>query len=353
MSCTVPVVGIIANPASGRDIRRLTAHASVFPTAEKANMVVRLLAGLGALGVRRVLTLRDKTGVAALVLRALQTQAALGGRERWPEVEFADLPMTDSVADTHAGVAHMVERGVSLIAVLGGDGTHRAVAAHCRDVPLLTLSTGTNNSFPDMREATVAGLAGALVATGAVPVDAALSRNKRLVVRCLSGRRQGHEEIALVDLCVSRQRFIGARAVSDPADIHALFLTFAAADAMGLSSIGAAWAPVARTAPHGLHITFSDKPPMGVPLVAPIAPGHIGTVWMTRCERLEVGQQVALDVGYGTLAFDGEREVEIEKGETYAVSLDWHGPLTVDVERALRFSAARQYLRGHAAALSN
>ncbi|MBN3814928.1 ATP-NAD kinase, partial [Paraburkholderia sp. Ac-20347] len=71
---TTPVtVGVIANPASGRDIRRLTTHASVFPTAEKANMVVRLLAGLGAFGVDRVITLRDKTGVAALVLRALET----------------------------------------------------------------------------------------------------------------------------------------------------------------------------------------------------------------------------------------------------------------------------------------
>jgi signal transduction histidine kinase len=62
---------VIANPASGRDIRRLTTHASVFPTAEKANMVVRLLAGLGMLGHGRVLTLRDKTGVAALLRRAL------------------------------------------------------------------------------------------------------------------------------------------------------------------------------------------------------------------------------------------------------------------------------------------
>ena len=42
-----------------------------------------------------------------------------------------DLPITDSVADTHAGVAQMVRAGVELIAVLGGDGTHRAVAAHC------------------------------------------------------------------------------------------------------------------------------------------------------------------------------------------------------------------------------
>jgi predicted polyphosphate/ATP-dependent NAD kinase len=44
------VVGIVANPASGRDIR-LVAKASVFPTAEKANMVQRMLTAFGALGV--------------------------------------------------------------------------------------------------------------------------------------------------------------------------------------------------------------------------------------------------------------------------------------------------------------
>lgn len=32
---TEHTVGIMANPASGRDIRRLVAKASVFPTAEK------------------------------------------------------------------------------------------------------------------------------------------------------------------------------------------------------------------------------------------------------------------------------------------------------------------------------
>jgi hypothetical protein len=46
-------VGVIANPMSGRDIRRLVASASVFPNAEKASMVVRLTAAAGALGVRR------------------------------------------------------------------------------------------------------------------------------------------------------------------------------------------------------------------------------------------------------------------------------------------------------------
>ncbi|HEV3423388.1 MAG TPA: NAD(+)/NADH kinase [Paraburkholderia sp.] len=338
-------VGVIANPASGRDIRRLTSHASVFPTSEKANMVVRLLAGLGALGVERVLTLRDRTGVAALLLRALDTHAAIVEPQRWPEVEFIDQPITDSVADTHAGVAAMVREGVGLIAVLGGDGTHRAVAAHCGEVPLLTLSTGTNNAFPDLREATVAGLAGALVASGAVPAEVALTRNKRLVVRCVAGPNCGREEIALVDVCVSRQRFVGARAVSEPADIETLFLTFAAPDGIGLSSIGGAWAPVERTASHGLHLCFAFNGEAGVPLVAPIAPGRVEQVTMRTCERFEVGQWMPLHTGHGTLAFDGEREIELERDDRYEISLDWSGPLTVDVERTLRYSASHQLMR--------
>ena len=36
------IVGVVANPLSGRDIRRLVTQASVFPTAEKANMIQRI-----------------------------------------------------------------------------------------------------------------------------------------------------------------------------------------------------------------------------------------------------------------------------------------------------------------------
>ncbi|SDC35916.1 ATP-NAD kinase family protein [Paraburkholderia lycopersici] len=350
---TTPVtVGVIANPASGRDIRRLTTHASVFPTAEKANMVVRLLAGLGALGVARVLTLRDNTGVAALLLRAIETHAAIAAHEPWPDVEFVDLPVSESVADTHAGVAHMVREAVALIAVLGGDGTHRAVAAHCGATPLLALSTGTNNAFPELREATVAGLAGALVATGAVPAGSALARNKRLVARCVEGPSRGREEIALVDICVARQPFIGARAISESSDIESLFLTFAPPDGIGLSSIGGAWAPVGRDAAHGLHMTFAGPggpAGAGVPLLAPIAPGRVERLTMRTCQRLEVGVALPLDAGHGTLAFDGEREIEPARGDRYEVSLDWRGPLTVDVARTLRYAASHQLLREAAA----
>jgi hypothetical protein len=48
-------IGIIANPMAGRDIRRLVARASVFPNAEKTNMVLRLVAAAAARGIGRVL----------------------------------------------------------------------------------------------------------------------------------------------------------------------------------------------------------------------------------------------------------------------------------------------------------
>jgi hypothetical protein len=82
-----------------------------------------------------------------------------------------------------------------------------------------------------------------------------------------------------------------------------------------------------------------------VPIVAPIAPGRVERVFMRTCERFEVGVWMPLDTEHGTLAFDGEREIELERGDRYAIALDWDGPLTVDVERTLRYSASRQLVR--------
>jgi predicted polyphosphate/ATP-dependent NAD kinase len=115
-SSTMPLVvaGIVANPASGRDIRRLTSSASVFPTAEKAQMVQRLLGAFGRFGVDRVLMMRDTTGISALVVRTLATRD--NERDgRWPQVSFVEMPVTESVTDTYAAVDAMRAAGVSLI----------------------------------------------------------------------------------------------------------------------------------------------------------------------------------------------------------------------------------------------
>lgn len=160
-------VGIIANPASGRDVRRLTANAGLFSSTDKVSVIQRLLAAFGATGIERVLLPTDMTGIAAAVQKNSHSRQAR--ESHWPALEFLDITLRQSVADTRQAARLMAERGVSLIAVLGGDGTHKAVAGEIGDIPMLTLSTGTNNAFPELREAASAGLAGGLYASGRIP----------------------------------------------------------------------------------------------------------------------------------------------------------------------------------------
>ncbi|MEW6636602.1 MAG: NAD(+)/NADH kinase, partial [Actinomycetota bacterium] len=200
-------VGVIANPASGRDIRRLVAGASVFDNSEKGNMVYRFMVGLGAVGVERLLMMPAASGLYDALERTLRHHA----REEHPlpELELVEMRLRQDAGDTVRAVEEMVRRGARAIGVLGGDGTNRLVARHCGDVPLCALSTGTNNAFPEMREATVAGLATGLVATGRLKGEA-LRREK--ILRVGLNEEEDHD-CALVDVAANSERFVGARAL--------------------------------------------------------------------------------------------------------------------------------------------
>ena len=337
-------VGIVANPASGRDIRRLVSQASVFPTVEKSSMVQRLLGALGALGVERALMMPDLTGICAGVHRARQRLSASPGLA-WPALEVLDTSTEESVRDTVAAVERMVAEGARVIVVLGGDGTHRAVAAHCGDVPLATLSSGTNNVFPDLREATVTGLAAALVALGRVPADVALRRQKRL--RIASARAGGTEELALVDACASTLSHVGARALWEPETLSELAVAFAEPDAIGLSSVAGLLHPVRRDEPHGLYLRLAPprSPRARMTVAAPIAPGLVREIGVAELEVLSPGRPRALEPRAGTIALDGAREVELAEGDRPTVSLDLQGPLTVDVPATLAWAARHGELR--------
>ena len=342
MAQPVVTVGIIANPASGRDIRRLVSHASIFPTAEKANMVQRVLAALGALGVPRALMMPDLTGICANVGRAQRRLHASPGLA-WPELEVLAMRNDESVRDTLEAVARMAERGVSALVVLGGDGTHRAVAAKCGALPLATLSTGTNNVFPDLREATVTGLAAGLVALGRVPREVALRRNKLIRVVSSGG---APDEIALVDVCVSKLAHIGARALWQPETLTELVVAFAEPDAIGLSSIAGLLRPVSRDAEQGLYLRLAPPHSPGTlaTLAAPIGPGLVAEVGVAAIEDLPPGRPVYLRTPTGTIAFDGEREIEISAGDRLVATLAGEGPYTIDVPRTLSWAAAHGVL---------
>jgi predicted polyphosphate/ATP-dependent NAD kinase len=331
------IVGVTANPLSGRDIRRLVTHASVFPMAEKANMIQRMLTAFGAVGVHRVLLSTDLGGISAAVLRAI-------GRHRdrdvvWPGVEFLDgQPIRQTAQDTVDAVRRMVAAGAKVVVCLGGDGTARVTAAAAGEVPILPVSTGTNNAFPVVREATIAGLAAGLLATGAVSADEVTSRAKMLHVRV-----GGRVENALVDVAVSTERHVASRAVWDPATLTQLFCTFAEPEAIGLSSILGQLSPVARHDPHGIMAHLAPGAPLQI--LAPIAPGLVAPVGVREIERLPAGVPHRVAAAAGVIAVDGERELTFEPGEQPEVLLRSDGPRCVDVPAVLAASARQGLLR--------
>ena len=316
-------VGIIANPASGRDIRRLVAGASVFGNADKAAMVFRLLAGLRAAGVERALMMPAGDGLSRTLRRQLSGRAA----SALPALVELDMPLTSTAADTTHAVQRMCDEGVAAIVVLGGDGTHRVVAKACGDVPICALSTGTNNVFPEMRETTVAGIATGLVATGRAG-PGALRREAALVVE----RRGAAPDLALVDVAVTRERFVGARALWRHEALCELFVTFADPAAVGLSSVAGMLAPGGR----GLHVRLAADPADAEVVVdVALAPGLVTPVAVAAFETLEPGVEVALAANGASLALDGEREIERHGDDGATVRLA-DGPLRIDVDAVMR-----------------
>jgi hypothetical protein len=318
-------VGIIANPASGKDIRRLVAHGTVFDNDEKVNIVRRILLGLDAVGVERVLIMPESYGIGT---------RALDGLELELEASLLPLQLSFTQEDSTRAAALLAAQGVDCIATLGGDGTNRVVAKTCGDVPLMPISTGTNNAFPAMIEGTIAGLAAGLVARGLA--NAAVRATPRLDV--FYGEDSDiPDDIALVDAAIYDERFVASRAIWDVARIKEIILTQVRAGAIGLSAIGA-FVPNGTTAPgQGLYLRLG---PGGQQVLAPIAPGLVHQVDLAEYRPLAPGDEVVTRYPRPcVLAFDGERETELRPGTTVRLRLNAAGPRVIDAPEAVRAAA--------------
>lgn len=328
------LVGIIANPASGKDIRRLVAHGSVFDNNEKINIVRRVLLGLDAAGVSEVAYLPDTYGI---VERAAATAGAGAGLCLTP----LEMPVVGHASDSIEAAQRLRDLGAAAIVTLGGDGTNRVVAKGCAEVPLLPLSTGTNNVFPSMVEGTLAGLAAGLVATGIARNEIGLTPVFRRAP-WLEVRIDGVlADIALIDVVSSSQIWIGARALWEPSHLREIVLSRISASAIGIANLGGALFPSARDSYAGAWIRVGDNATSERTATIPIAPGLLRDVPIRDAGLLEHGASVTLRGGPCTLAFDGERELEIRDANAQiCVRLDPHGPQVIDVDAALAAGAA-------------
>jgi predicted polyphosphate/ATP-dependent NAD kinase len=319
-------VGIIANPASGKDIRRLVAYGSAFDNQEKVRIVRRVLLGLQAAGVDRVCYMPDYHGIVPKALDGLK-------------IDLPTYPLDfDTKADQRDSTeaARIMEReGATCIVTLGGDGTNRVVAKGTTTVPILPISTGTNNVFPFMVEATVAGLAAGLVATRAVPLDESTFQSTKLDVKL----DEKVVDLALVDVAVCSDLFVASRAIWDLQKVSQVFLNRAEPGSIGLSSIGGLLHPVTAEEPHCLCLDLGGN---GCFVKAPVAPGVIEQVFIRDMRIMSVGEEVEIGGAPCVLALDGEREVEVRRGHHAAIRLAKEGPVVVNIAETMAAAMRRR-----------
>jgi predicted polyphosphate/ATP-dependent NAD kinase len=329
------MVGIIANPASGKDIRRLIASGTVVTNQEKINIVVRMLKAMDALGVADVQIMPDPSHLGQRVINEcaddLQTT----------KVQLLELPyLLGTWKDSHRAAELLSARGCACIIVMGGDGTSRIVTRACADTPILPVSTGTNNVFPQMVEGTLAGMAAGLLATNSVSASQACHRAPLLELCNADGETV---DVALVDLVVLDSHDLGSRAVWEEESIHELFMTQAQPEQIGLSAIGAWVAPLSAQENYGLYISLD--PAAAQKVLAPIAPGLMREVGVASHRRFGIGEQLPVTLTPCVVALDGEREVIISAGIRHSVRYQPRGPRVVDIKRCLRVGAEQGALR--------
>jgi hypothetical protein len=226
-----------------------------------------------------------------------------------------------------------------VIIVLGGDGTSRVVSKSCGDVPILPVSTGTNNVFPRMLEGTLVGMAAAALATGVVSPEEVCTRAPRLEL--VDGEDQ-YIDHALVDLAIIDAVDTAARAVWEPQRIRELYLTQARVDCIGMAAIGAQVEPLEPFSGRACRLVLGAQ---GRRITAPIAPGLMADLRVSDYQQFDETECPSVALYPGVVALDGEREHVLSENVQYRVRYNPMGPLVLDVDSCLQLAADRGYLR--------
>lgn len=321
----LPTVGIVVNPAAGKDIRRLVAAASPTSDMAKVGIVRRAVVGAVEGGARRVLLTDDRRALSARAIDRLEVDA---------ELDLLPAPPWDVSANSTAAAAALRDIEAGAVVVLGGDGTHRDVVKGWRDAVLVALSTGTNNVFPRHHEATMAGHAAGAVASGVAPVASVAWRAKLLDVE-IEGAQAGRD-LALVDLALVEGAFTGSRAVWEAGRLLDLVAVIAEEASVGLSAVAARLHPVGRRDPGAVHVRFGSG---GQTIRVPMAPGLYADVAVRAACPLHLGRVIELG-GPGVLSFDGERDVVLGPEDRAVVTVAGDGPQVIDVEAAMAVALA-------------
>lgn len=325
-----PVIGLVINPQAGRDIRRLVAYASVFDNSEKMNIVRKLIMTLLDLGINRYVIMPEPEGIVTTALHSLPSNAIEG-----IEYEYAPIRVSGTWVDTYDAVRYMIGRVDALI-VLGGDGTNRIVAKTGIEVPVMPISTGTNNVFPYMIEATIAAEAVAAIVLGYVGVEEGAYRSK--VIRIYEDGE--YRDVAIVDAVSTSYQYIGARAIWEPEYIREVFTVLSAPYNIGLSSIAGLFKEVGHENDEAIYVRLS-RDGTGKSFRTAITPGRMSRLSVEEVREVRLGERVRLSPGSTLIALDGEREFMVDPGSELVVEAVRRGPFVIDYRKTLSMAKER------------
>jgi hypothetical protein len=123
--------------------------------------------------------------------------------------------------------------------------------------------------------------------------------------------------------------------------IKQVFLNRCSPVSIGFSSIGGMLHTIAPDEPSSMVFELGQN---GQTVTAPIAPGVVETVPVENVRLMTPGEAVALVCTPCVVALDGEREVEIKKGQQAAIRLVAGGPVVVDVTRTMTWAMQNKIL---------
>jgi hypothetical protein len=324
-------VGIIANPMSGVDVRRIAARARRDNPDDKQNQIARAVVGAAAAGATRFLLTKDLFRISESAVENIGVDA---------DFEFLDIGRLDTKpADTERAARAMRDAGAGALLVLGGDGTNRNVARAWPDAAVVPMSTGTNNVFPVMQEATISGASAGLVAAGAVPVAEGAQRAKVVRVEYEDGGR----DLAVVDAVALADDALGNLLPFEPEKLRCLVLARAEPAAVGMSPIGGLLQPCGAGDDFGVEVRCAGpESPGSTPLLAAVSPGLYRRAHVVAARRLMFGERAVIE-GPCLLAYDGDRTRVLAPGERASLWVERSGPWVIDAARTLRVAAQRGF----------
>ena len=322
---------------SGRDVRRVAARASTSAHHEKQQQVTRLVLAAIAQGVEHIYLSQEPFRINE---RAVEN---LAERDR---VTLLTFPLTHTAKDTETMVRLMWSHGVRTFIVLGGDGTSRIVSREFPKAAVMPLSTGTNNVFPFMIEASLAGTAAALIATNSVAKEPTLKRCKRIHIEGTNTTGDSVKDIALIDAVQLQHDSLGSLLPFEADHLRTLFLTRAEPASVGISPIGGYLMPCSHTDDFAVRVVCGK--PANASVRVPISPGLWQTIAVQSFEKIALDQTFTL-AGDGILAYDGDRTHDLTKLTTCEVTVRRDGPWIIDPHLILN-TAAHQGILKHSTA---